>query len=217
MSKYGHRTQNWFEAIVNKLGGEDKAEAFLRGELLVSEPARSWREKDGVIYCTVTSDGTTGEDWIKRLESKGFRVGDYAKSVLCSEKFKPTKGVTTEIAVLLGRLFEDDDRITKKIRAEANKRNLGKPNAEVACLIREKFMDKEIKAMGLWGIVAMHEPAFDFGGVPGLLGAGRDDEGRWLVAYGGGPDFRWLRADGFAFAVSQVPLEATPLTGQVVL
>jgi len=33
MSKYGHRTHNWFESIVNKLGGEEGAEAFLRDEL----------------------------------------------------------------------------------------------------------------------------------------------------------------------------------------
>ena len=64
MSKYGHRTHNWFESIVNKLGGEAAADAFLRGELTVSEPIRSWREEDGVIYFSVTSDGTTGEEWI---------------------------------------------------------------------------------------------------------------------------------------------------------
>jgi len=33
MSKYGHRTIHWFEGIVNKLGGEDAADDFLRGEL----------------------------------------------------------------------------------------------------------------------------------------------------------------------------------------
>lgn len=32
MSKYGHRTGNWHEAIVNKMGGEDNADRFLRGE-----------------------------------------------------------------------------------------------------------------------------------------------------------------------------------------
>lgn len=36
MSKYGHRPHNWFEAIVNMLGGEEAAEKFLRGELVVS-------------------------------------------------------------------------------------------------------------------------------------------------------------------------------------
>lgn len=37
MSKYGHRTHNWFEAIVNKLGGEECAEKFLRGEIVVQQ------------------------------------------------------------------------------------------------------------------------------------------------------------------------------------
>ena len=213
MSKYGHRTHNWFEAIVNKLGGEDAGDRFLRDELSVSEPTRSWREEDGVIYFSVTSDGTTGEDWIKRLEGNDFRVGgDYAKQVLRSPDFKPTSGVTTEVTVLKGMLFEDNDRITKKIRAYAeafrtpDKRKLGKPNAELACLIREKFTDKEIEAMGLWYIVAMHEPINDSVGDPCLLFAHRVDDGRWLGAYYGRPDDGWYRGSGFAFAVSQACL-----------
>ncbi len=39
MSKYGHRPHNWFEAIVNKLGGEADAERFLRDELVVINKA----------------------------------------------------------------------------------------------------------------------------------------------------------------------------------
>src|SRR3989344_4056544 len=66
----------------------------------VSSPSHSWREEDGVIYFSVTSDGMSGGEWIKRLESKGFRVGDYAKNVLRSKDFKPTEGVVTEVAVL---------------------------------------------------------------------------------------------------------------------
>ena len=197
-------TAGQLNAIVKKLGGHDMALRFLRDELSVSEPTRSWREEDGVIYFSVTSDGTTGEDWITRLESKGFRVGDYAKQVLRTPSFKPTNGVTTEVAVLRGCLFEDNDRIMKKIRAEADKRKLSKPNAELACLIREKFTDKEIEAMGLWYIVAMHEPINDSGGDPNLLYALRDYDGRWLNAYSEQPLSRWNRDDGFAFAVSQV-------------
>lgn len=197
-------TVGQLNAIVKKLGGHDMALRFLRDELSVSEPTRSWREEDGVIYFSVTSDGTTGKDWIKRLEGNGFRVGDYAKQVLRSPDFKPTKGVTTEVAVLKGMLFEDNDRITKKIRAEADKRKLSKPNAELACLIREKFTDKEIEAMGLWYIVAMHESINDSDGDPSLLDASRSDVGRWLSAYDDRPDDGWSRDDGFAFAVSQV-------------
>jgi hypothetical protein len=149
---------------VNRLNDRDLANAakfarnlklFLRGELSVSEPTRSWREEDGVIYFSVTSDGTTGEEWINRLEGNDFRMINYPKSVLRSPDFKPTTGVTTKIGVLKGMLFSDDDRITKKIRAEADRRTFTKPNAEVACLVRTKFTDPEIEAMGLFGIVVM--------------------------------------------------------------
>lgn len=165
------------------------------------EPTRSWREENGVIYFSVTSDGTIGEDW----ESKGFRVGGYAKQVLRSPDFKPTNGVTTEVAVLKGMLFEDNDRITKKIRAEADKRKLSKPNAELACLIREKFTDEEIRAMGLWYIVVMHEPINDPCGDPDLLGAGLSGGGNWLDACSGRPDSKFGHVYGFAFIVSSSP------------
>lgn len=194
-------TAGQLNAIVKKLGGYDGAIKFLQGKLSVSEPTRNWREQDGVIYLSVTSDGTTGPQWIERLEGKGFRIGDYAKSVLRSPDFKSTSGVTTEIAILKGMLFEGNDRITKKIRAEADKRKLTKPNAEVACLIRENLSDEEIEAMGLWWIVAMHEPIKDVGALI-LLSANRDGEGRWLSANWGDPDRRWDRGFGFAFVVS---------------
>ena len=203
-NKYADVDFGTAEAVFNKLGGRKGIDMFLRGEITVSEPARSWREQDGVIYFSVTSDGTTGEQWIKRLEDKGFRFVDYAKSVLRSADFKPTSGVTTEVAVLKGMLFEDNDRITKKIRAEADKRKLLKPNAELACLIRLKFTDKEIEAMGLWYIVAMHEPIKGSDGDPGLLEVDRGGGGRWLGAYDGRPGLTWRCAYGFAFAVSQV-------------
>ncbi|HNW55657.1 MAG TPA: hypothetical protein PKN62_01090, partial [bacterium] len=48
---------------------------------------QKWTEKDGVVYFSVTSDGVTGEEWITRLESKGFRAGDYVKNVLRSKGF----------------------------------------------------------------------------------------------------------------------------------
>lgn len=184
----------------------DELDKFLQraveGRFNESPPPRSWREENGVIYFSVTSDGTTGEDWITRLERKGFRVGDHAKQVLRSGDFKPTNSVKTEVAVLKGMLFEDDGRTTKDIRAEADKRKLSKPNAEIACLIREKFTDKEIEQMGLWYIVTMHEPIKDSVGKPDLLHASRRDYGRWMGAYCDGPGSRWGRVDGFAFVVS---------------
>lgn len=197
-------TVGQINAIVKKLGGYEGALRFLRGETLITEPERKWRENDGVIYLSVTSDGTTGPEWIVRLEKKSFRVNDYAKSVLCSEDFKPTSGVTTEIAILKGMLFEDSNRVTNKIRIEAENRKLTKPNAEIACLIRENFSDEEIEAMGLYWIVTMHEPIKDSGGGPRLLGVGRYGSGSWLCADYGKSGGRWLRGGGFAFVVRQV-------------
>jgi hypothetical protein len=202
--KYPEMDWGKMEAVVNKLGGMAGVDRFLRGELTVAEPTRNWREQDGVIYLSVTSDGTTGPEWIKRLEKKGFRLSDYAKSVLRSPDFKPTKGVTTEIAILKGMLFEDRDRITSHIRDLATQRKLLTPNAEVACLIRENFSNEDIKAMGLILIVTMHEPIKDSGGDPDLLSADRDGDGRWLGAYCDEPGSGWDRGGGFAFVVSQV-------------
>lgn len=170
-------------------------------------PEHQWREENGVLYFSVTSDGATGEEWISRLEGKGFRVKDSAKSILRSSNFQPTSGKTTEVVVLKGMLFSDNERITKNIRAKAKSgeftgRNLSDPNAELACLIREKFSDEEIEAMGLWAIVAMHEPIQDSGGRPVLLSAGRGVGGRWLGAYWGGPGSGWSRGCGFAFSLA---------------
>jgi len=180
-----------------------QAIAEVYGEFSVSEPTRSWREQDGVIYFSLMSDGTTGEEWIRRLEGNGFHVENYVKQILRSPDFQPTSGVMTEIAVLKSRLFTDNDRITKKIRAEADKRKFSKPNAEVACLIRAKFTDKEIKAMGLWWIVAMHEPIKDPDGFSYLLRADRFDIGCWFGTCDGNPDIRWNPGCGFAFVVSR--------------
>jgi hypothetical protein len=209
-------TRGQIDAALMKIGHDvgmstrEGIEAFLRGDLIISRsrPTCSWREENGVIYFSVISDGTTGEDWITRLESKGFRVGDYAKQVLRTPNFKPTSGVTTEVAILKGTLFSDNDRIMKKIRAYADtlvlpdKRKLIKPNAELACLILLKFTDKEIEAMGLRYIVAMHEPMSDSDGDPGLLCADRGGDGRWLSACDEQPLHGWNRGGGCAFALS---------------
>jgi hypothetical protein len=41
MSKYGHLPHNWFEGLMNKIGGEEKALAFLRGEFILTPVAKA--------------------------------------------------------------------------------------------------------------------------------------------------------------------------------
>lgn len=165
--------------------------------------SHKWREdENGIIRLRVVSDGTTGKGWIKYFEENDYNIGDYAKSILLSPDFKPTNGVVYEIAIMIGSLFSAEDRTTKKIRAEASRRQFTKPHAEVACLIRKNFSDDDIKAMGLYWIIVMHEPIEDSDGDPFLLSAGRVGGGRWLSAYFDKPDDRWVSESGFAFAVS---------------
>ncbi len=198
MSK-NNRTADRVQAVWNILGGEEGVDLLLSGEITVTEPSRSWREQNGVIYFSVTSNGMTGEQWIERLEGKGYHVHNRAESLLRSPDFKPTSGVTTVVAVLKGMFFKT------KIRAEADERKLTKPNAEIACLIREKFTNKELEAMGLGWIVVMHEPIRDFAGDPRLLNANRYDSDCPLNAcYAHVVDSGWGRKYGLAFAVSQV-------------
>ncbi len=193
--------------IMKQTGVSDPNEAVRlinSGECVISRLERRWREEDGVIYFTLTSDDTTGPEWIERTKKRGNRLTKYAEQVLNSSDFVPTNGVTYQVAVLKGMLFSDNERITKNIRAEANRRGLETPNAELACLIREAFTDEELEAMGLWWIVCMHEPINDAGGDPSLLGARRNIGGRYLDTIRDGPDDRWSHGSGFAFVVPQV-------------
>jgi hypothetical protein len=168
-----------------------------------------WIEESGVITIVLpATDGTTGEQWITRTEKKGNRTGDYAKQLLRSPDFKPTIGVVYTVKVLKGELFSDSGRITKDIRAEAKKRKFLKPNAEVACLLREYLSDEELEAMGLWWIVVMHEPIKDSGGDLRLLGVDRRGVVRWLGSYYGHPVAQWNLEGGFLFLAPQVGTQA---------
>lgn len=208
MAKYGHRPLNWFEAIVNKLGGEHEAERFLRGELAVSEirhhAPRVWRGVHGVVYLSVSSDGTTGPQWIERLKKAGHRVSDRAKQALNSKDFVPTSGVIYEIAILTSVIFGDLDCVTTKICVEAGKRGLARPNVEIACLIRANFTQKDITAMGIYSIVVMHEPTKGCGDCPHLLEVLHEPDHLDLHAVPSDPVCGWGGGRGFAFIRPQV-------------
>jgi len=197
--------------IMRQIGTDDPEEAIRlvnSGEWIISKPVCNWREEDGVIYLTFISNGFTGPEWIEYFESNGFDLNDSTKSALCSDDFKPTeKGTKIEAALLKGMLFKEDDRLTKNICAEADRRGWMKPNAELSCLIRMMFTDKEIEKMGLWAIVGMHEPIKDSNGVPVLLTAIRSPDGRRLYAFDGPLGYRWACDDGFVFAAPQVRLQ----------
>jgi len=202
--KMAFRRAGWLPEDIAKFCAGDCAARVLpivRSQKLVTV-TRLWTEQDGVITFSVTSDGTTGEEWITRLECKGMVVIDHAESLLRSKAFKPTTGITTQICVFKGSLFRDNERVTKQIRVEAKKRGFTKPNAEVACLIRERFTNQELEAMGLDMIVAMHEPIKDSTGHSYLLCADRSHDVPLLHTSYCDPGPCWYVTDGFAFAAA---------------
>ncbi len=128
---------------------------LLTGEWLVTKPPREWYEKDGIVYLEVTSDGTSGPGWMKRLNRQGIGLHGNATTALLSEEFTATKGVTYKVAILRTR---KDNAVFADIEWEASHLGFHKLPVEVACLLREKFWDWEVKAMGLSWIEVMHEP-----------------------------------------------------------
>jgi hypothetical protein len=161
-------------------------------------------DDEGNIHFALTSNGFTYEQWEQYLECCGWLIGDHTRQMLRRASEAPTNGVTYNIVVRPGKKIRDGGRITNKIRAAAVKKGWVKPHWEVACLVRDTFTDEQLKQMGLWYIVTMHEPIKDSEGVPRLLGVDCGVVGHWLGAFFDGPDGEWSRGGGFAFAVPQV-------------
>ena len=204
---------NHIETLWQEVGGNSQLfqKKFLDSGMLsqlfssaVEEENREWREESNEIYFSVTSDGTTGEEWVTKLEAKtGKPVGHYAKSVLCSPDFKPTKGIIYNVVVVKGTAFTDGARTTTNIRHRAAIRKFATPHPEIACLIRMKFTDAQISETGLSWIITFHEPIKDSDGFLSVLGSSVGDY-YCVYAYDDRAGNRWNRGGGFAFVVSQV-------------
>jgi hypothetical protein len=175
----------------------------LTGRASIVPFKKSW-EENGVIHFKVTSDGTTGEEWIERLERQSFKLTDWAKRILLSKDFDATKYIEYEIVILRNSLFAKGFRNNRKIRNEALKRKLSTPNVEIGCLTRQMFSDEELRVMGIDQIVVMHKPIIfsDNGSVSALTHICVDDGG-FLEANYGGPNDSYDHLDGFVFEVSR--------------
>jgi hypothetical protein len=179
----------------------DALKRFNRKENPWLEP--KWRMTDRVINFSVTSDGATGEVWIERLETKGFKLSEQAKHLLRSPRFKPTSGVTTVIAVLKGGSFPKSACHVTSINLKGSERGHAKPNPEVVCLIREMFTDKDLEEMGVLGIRVMHSPIKNANGTLCQLDLGREGSGCWVGADSYDPGGLLNNAYAFAFAATQ--------------
>lgn len=89
MSKYGHLTGNWYEALVNKMGGEARANAFVRDELILV-PRNTIKIWDGDPF-EVTLGGNCSIDFSSHLLGLGTSVANSAKKMLGMKSFMATE------------------------------------------------------------------------------------------------------------------------------
>ncbi|MEK7566909.1 MAG: hypothetical protein AAB527_02130 [Patescibacteria group bacterium] len=194
------------EAIVNRLGGMEGVERFLRtGKILPFE-----RNEHGHITLSITGLALTGAEEVDRLTTAGFRVSKWAKSCLTSTRadgydknHRLVTGQDYRIALIPTREVEcDSERTTENLRQRGIKKyGYGKPLAGVTPRIREVVSDNQMEEMGFWYIAAPHDPIKDSDGAPFVLLSDRHDDGRWLYAYFGPPGHRWVDSGAFAFPV----------------
>lgn len=204
MSKYDMYVEDVsVEAVFNELGGVEGARAFLRGEQkLVPRPFE--RNEHGHIVFTVTGRNLAGEQEVVCRTATGFGAIDGVKSCLLSTRkdgyfktrrldagqqyqiaFVPTKDVGGRYTTAEGREYGSSFRYEQLLPGAVPR-------------IRELVSDEQMKEMGFKYIAAPHDPIKDsFGAF--VLGAYRNDGGRWLDVCSGHHDYRWDNSGAFAF------------------
>ena len=157
---------------------------------------------------TLTALGLTGSQWIKRLETEGYKISEYAKQVLNSPDYdceRMKKGEKVTVQFVSVKDLNQTVATTQEIKDFAKTKGWEMPKGELALLIREAISDKQMEDMGVYYIEALHEPINDSVGNPRVLIADRYDGGRWVDAYWGDPSRQWYGSGAFAF-----PLVASP-------
>lgn len=134
---------------------------------------KEWYEKDGIIYLSVTSRGLTGQEWLdsfSKLEietNKGFTYHlnpeNFDYRLNCSEKFKATSGVVYNVVIVRAENISSVKRGRTTLKTRRVVARMAGPaldvveNAEVFCLLAEKFSAKEFRKMGLNHIVGINK------------------------------------------------------------
>ncbi len=149
-------TAGQLNAIVKKLGGHENALRFLRGELAVSEMKKEWRDEEDVIRFTVRSTGDDGVQWASRLERKDFPISRGAREILGSKSGRFTKGLYFDVAVFKARCFGQTSISRLEVLEQSFAWKFDPPTVELACLIRDKFSNTEIRKMGFRSIFVMN-------------------------------------------------------------
>lgn len=187
------------KSIMNSASDSDKKE--------YQQIIKSYQKLDKIIKLpTLISNGTTGPQFISKMEKANLTIGSYAAGILQSDDF--AKSVTTGIkylpGVIKGSEFTDSERTTENIRKYATERGGITPPVQLSPMLRLVYSDEEIKKMGLLWLVGMHEPIKGSGGDLRLLGLDADDPDCQLLAFSGDDSDEWGAETGFVFLFPQL-------------
>ena len=82
-AKYGNRTYNWFETLVNKIGDEDRVEAFLHDEfILVPKVVPEWK-----VWLKIELGTKTVDDFCRLIKRRFINTGEKLEDVLRDPAF----------------------------------------------------------------------------------------------------------------------------------
>lgn len=161
-----------------------------------------FKEKDGLIYVNLISNGLTGQEWIDKFEIEGRNLPSEVKMILTSKAFIPTSGVVYKLVIILGKNFLYGERTVSAVREFAYQKGFYKARLEVTCLLRDLLSDDDLRERFLRTIVVVsthagkkftHVLDFDTYNSPNSLGAHCVKD-----------IFRWQRSTGFVFSTSKI-------------
>jgi len=190
--KYGEATMGQFEAVINKFGGMEGLNKFLRGELVVEA-----LERTSSIFKTITLGlHKDHKSYRKALEADGYRIGDYAGQILKKIEVSQTPIELDLVVMTVGDLgFPPDGARRDAIYDRAKELGLQLCPAEVGPALRLAYKNQ---LRGEWLLIAM-EPIAGSGGRLLVFLVAHGGSALWLGSFYGRPDFVWSASDRWVF------------------
>ena len=169
--------------------------------------------QNGHVVLTINGLDLTGAAEVSRLKDQKYNVGDIATSCFKSTNedgydltHRLVAGQTYRIVLVPGKEIERiNDRTTSGLLAFGERLGYLRPLAGIIPRLRERLTDKQLEELGLWYIVALHQPIADTVGFLLVLGLVRSGAGRHVDAHGDGPGNQWDGGGAFAFLVPASP------------
>lgn len=125
----------------------------------------------------------------KLLEDGGIKISRWGSDILNRTTFEDTEATLDLVRVSVKELGLKDGVTTAEIYAAAQRQGLSLCPHETAAQLWLQYPD--LLPRGEWSLVAV-EATVDAGGVRSVFYLGHDDDGRWLSAFYGLPERRWL-------------------------